>query len=170
MGVRERVGMKFKDEIEILKGWRRDRTAVRHHANLGCDSKKDGERHQFLPRSLLQKESFNQRAVVVLQWIRLQTSRNRYFAKVQHCTVRCATMRKRRPLAAKPNYAQPLTISRISRRPVAGVLQVVASRHTPSMSRDIAAILLPAKALIGFGNDDVPGSGSTGLSWDAPRH
>lgn len=28
MGVRERVGLKFKDEIEFLKGWRRDRTAV----------------------------------------------------------------------------------------------------------------------------------------------
>ncbi|EPE93902.1 phospholipid N-methyltransferase PmtA [Rhizobium grahamii] len=28
MGVRQRVGLKFKDEIEFLKGWKRDRTAV----------------------------------------------------------------------------------------------------------------------------------------------
>ncbi|MDM9620465.1 phospholipid N-methyltransferase PmtA [Rhizobium sp. S96] len=28
MGIRQRVGLKFKDEIEFLKGWKRDRTAV----------------------------------------------------------------------------------------------------------------------------------------------
>ncbi len=28
MGVRQRMGLRFKDEIEFLKGWKRDRTAV----------------------------------------------------------------------------------------------------------------------------------------------